>query len=331
MIPERVAKAIADRASNSPTSVLEGVRVGDLRVISAPQESGAPSRVGLVTKIRNSDNVVEIMLCHPYPEMAADTDLVVSQNEAHASYSLVIQTDMRSFVWMDSQVGRAVGWLSSSSLDDVDRVALGSDALGLGRVGRQLRGLVDFRTSFKMGERESVDQLSDDCVVWMLQGGVLSQLDPGLFDPELINGLKSEEAKHQYFASLQSFLQRSQDHDFCLDGNDLDILSKRGAFSLESWRRAAGSSFGDMLYQSINTFLFNALTLPSDDHTHFAFGKIEGWKTGETLSGPHGDISIRSKRVVTSAHLWIQGIPKSSGQNEVIFEEIRDYPGLDRR
>ena len=165
----------------------------------------------------------------------------------------------------------------------------------------------------------------------MLQEGVLSQLDPGLFDPELLSGLQSEEAKYHYFESLQSFLQRSKGHDFCLDGNDLDLLSERGAFSLQSWRQAAGSTLGDLLHQSIITFLCNALTLHADEHSHFSLIKIDGWKTSAELLTSHGDVLSRSRKVVTSAHLWNQGIPKGDGNNEVVFEEIDDYLGLVRR
>ena len=71
-------------------------------------------RLAIVRRIDAEDSV-DMMLAHPWPELATDTDAVVASRDSGLPHPLVVQCHVRGPLWL-RQVRKRVGFLPESIL-----------------------------------------------------------------------------------------------------------------------------------------------------------------------------------------------------------------------
>lgn len=119
-------------------------------------------RLALVLTVDPDEDSIEIMLVHPYVELATESDLVFSPDEVEMSYPIVVETGAHSAVWT-RQILERVGRLPEEALREIAKVALADDPFAVSpRTGLPLAGPVDSRWAFTLQEVEAINQLAAD-------------------------------------------------------------------------------------------------------------------------------------------------------------------------
>ena len=153
------------------------VRRGDLRFASASSAISAERSLVLVWRTVEVPGCAEVLLAHPYTELATDHDVVVPASESATPYDVVVQTDLRSVVW-ETQLGMSVGRLgrrvraavsAAGRMHPLSSCAL-DPILDEARVwiGTRLTGPLDGRWYFKRDEGKCLRRLADDCTLSLL-------------------------------------------------------------------------------------------------------------------------------------------------------------------
>ena len=133
---------------------------GDIRQVESSPDLDAVVRLALVLAVDSDKGSVEIVLVHPYAELATEADLVFSPDETGTPYSVVAQTRVRSVVWIN-QMRERVGRLSEKALKEFGQVTIAADPFAVSsRTGPPLAGPADSRWRFKQQEVKILNQLA---------------------------------------------------------------------------------------------------------------------------------------------------------------------------
>lgn len=161
-----------DETSSAPTVSSAHVRRGDLRFVRGLSPGQVEPRLALVLSVDGGGRFAEVLLAHPYPEMACEVDAVVSREVSGAPYRLVVQTDLRGVIWT-YQFGPAAGRLEAAALHEVGRVTSEGDVVGGAGIhcGLRLAGVVDPRWEFKSDEGDTLRALARDCTEALVDEG----------------------------------------------------------------------------------------------------------------------------------------------------------------
>lgn len=136
---------------------------GDIRQVESSPDRDAVVRLALVLAVDSDKGSVEIVLIHPYAELATEADLVFSPDETGTTYPVVAQTRVRSVVWINQMRKRRVGRLSEKALKEFGQVTVAADPFAVSpRTGPPLAGPVDYRWDFKLQEIETLNHLVAD-------------------------------------------------------------------------------------------------------------------------------------------------------------------------
>ncbi|MCY4495126.1 MAG: hypothetical protein OXB92_14870 [Acidimicrobiaceae bacterium] len=210
--------------------------------VQAPQEGERVERLALVLRVDDRREFAEIVLVHPYVELAAGTDLVVPPEHSRVPYRVVVETDVRGVVWL-TQIGPPVGTLDQLALEALGAVSLGeAPAPRSLLVGLPLRGRFDRRWDFKAAEGSALRTLAADCTASLLDGRAPLQLDIGILSPVLLAASDRESA-------LLKLLDIVSKRDVVFDLDDVKRLDEIGALEVDNWTEAFGS-IGVEYYES---------------------------------------------------------------------------------
>ena len=125
--------------------------------------AGGIDRLVLVLGVNRLRSIAQVTLVHPYMEWATDADVII--DTPAGGYPLVIQTDLRSIVWLKDLGSRCAAAIEVPSevvnacLDPLAVIPAGM------ATGSTLRGALDARWAFKEQERQDLSTLSEDCIV----------------------------------------------------------------------------------------------------------------------------------------------------------------------
>ena len=96
-LPESIRSALDGPPDRTPNGVWMPVARGQVRVIRhSPDDpvltSEAPERMVLVLRVDTDREFTEVILVHPYVELATSLDLVVTPGYSKTPYRTVVQT-----------------------------------------------------------------------------------------------------------------------------------------------------------------------------------------------------------------------------------------------
>ena len=185
-----VLEAASRHGADVPPLPHSLVKRGDLRIIEPPVGHKGRKRLALVRSVDPDLNVAQIMLTHTYPELADDTDAVLSPEQSRLPFPLVV-TRVWGSVWR-SQVRSRLGYLSETQLESIRDAVSGEATLLQGvHVGLPLAGLADPRQRFAAQEMKELDDLT-----WHCTAALLDEEPPWRSDPASgPDGLSAGEAR----------------------------------------------------------------------------------------------------------------------------------------
>lgn len=252
-----VAVLRASAAKEAPSELIVSsahVRRGDLRFVRALSPGQVEPRLALVLSVDSGGGFAEVLLAHPYPEMACEIDAVVPREVSGAPYRLVVQTDLRGVIWT-YQFGSAVGSLDADALHEVGRVTSEGDVVGGAGIhcGLRLAGVVDPRWEFKSDEGSALRALARDCTEALLDEGAW-EVEPGLLRPELLE-LADDPAT--LVAELVHWVKT---RSLAISADEIETLLDLGALELEAW--ASVSDLGIDIWTSIQALVESSATTP---------------------------------------------------------------------
>ena len=248
-VPELIRSASKEHTPRRPVRVRMPVARGQVRVIRTSttdqvSEHDAAERMVLVLRVDSPGGFSEVVLLHPYVELATRADLVVSPEHSTMPYRTVIETDTRSVVWT-YQLDALIGELDSEALEAVGEVAVGGSAYRPNLVsGTSLRGRIDPRWEFSVREGSVVRSLAAECTSALLYDGPPLQLDPGCLAMKLLARCDDREEV------MSRLLDLVTNYEVVLDLDDVMALEVVGALEVGSWVDVFGS-LGDYLYKSL--------------------------------------------------------------------------------
>lgn len=166
-------------AVNSAFAATQPVARGDIRVIEPLPWMEGRKRLAVVRSVDTQRDVAVMMLAHPWPELATDTDAVIASDDPGLPHPLVVECYVRGPVWL-LQLCERVGTLTESLLQAIGDVVVNRDRTVKGAyAGPPLAGPTDPRWHFKEDEVAEWGTLTDDCT-----SALLKDEDPWLLEPE---------------------------------------------------------------------------------------------------------------------------------------------------
>ena len=175
-LPESIRSAAEGRSRRRLIGVRMRVSRGQIRSIrcssvGAIPDSDTPERMVLVLRVDTKREFSEVMLVHPYLELATSLDLVVTPEFSTIPYSIVVETDTRAVVWT-YQLEHLIGQLDSDALGTVGEVAYGQPLSRKGLCSATpLRGPLEPRWDFKIREGDVIRSMAADCTSTLLADG----------------------------------------------------------------------------------------------------------------------------------------------------------------
>lgn len=212
------------------------VQRGDIRRVEIGFDDAM--RLALVLTVDPDENSTEIMLVHPYVELATESDLVFSPDEVRMPYPIVVETGAHSAVWT-LQILERVGRLPEEALREIARVALADDPFTVSpRTGLPLAGPVDYRWAFTLQEVEAINLLAADRISAVFEDRFDSRwlslvpASPNLDTVSLVDELTARST----VSTMEDLYAFSE--------------SKSGVLDYNTWTKQFGSDIGRDLYLS---------------------------------------------------------------------------------
>lgn len=226
-LPDRLSAALSSHRPRSgdlehlPTG-RKIIQRGDIRQVAPCSDPNDAMRLALVLDEDHERSSVEIMLVHPYVELATETDLVFAPDETGAPYPVVVETRVRSAVWT-YQVERSskrVGGLPAEVLEEIGKVAAADDPFVVSpRTGPPLAGPADSRWNFKKQEIKVLNQLAADRISAVFEDRPILKFDDmeellksGALDPDISNIMSNPDIGLDHCNIYQSQINESLAH-----------------------------------------------------------------------------------------------------------------------
>ena len=250
-LPDRLSAALSSR---QPTAVAlehrsEGRKVvqrGDIRRVEPCFEPEGAVRLALVLDVDSDENSVEIVLVHPYAELATEADLVFSPDETGMPYPVVVQTRVRSAVWT-LQMRERVGRLSEEALKEFGQVTVADDPFAASpRTGPPLAGPADSRWAFKRLEIKTLNSLAADRISAVFEDGL---------NPRWLSLVPT--SQDSYASPLVRELT-ARPSEWSMD--DLEALSEVDALNHDTWTKQFGRDLGRDFHNSYQSSIDKVLT-----------------------------------------------------------------------
>ena len=246
----------AETSDSAPVTVGLVAR-GDIRVVEPLPWMEGRRRLAIVRRSDAEHDSADVMLAHPWPELATDTDAVIANRDSGLPHPLVVECYVRGPVWL-LQVRERVGFLSETILQAIGAaVVYGRPEVEGVQTGLPLAGPADPRWRFKEDEVLEWSTLTDDCASALLAGD-----DPWLLEPERLQphtyGATSDPATPQ----LERLLLAETVHllatrEATVDVQDLDPE----ALDPDQWAESLGRDRGMVAYAALRPTLDRALSV----------------------------------------------------------------------
>jgi hypothetical protein len=297
-LPDRVLNAVSAHRASMGVISAGPVQRGDIRRVHPLSTSEGERRICLVLRVDRHRESAEVMLGHPTPELATDSDVVLRSDATGLGYPIVFQTEVRGVVWL-TQIDCLVGRVEAQTLKQIGGVALG-DPVPLGiEVGLALGGAMDHRWGFKVYEGEAMATLAADCTGALIDGQSPWQLDPGLFSPELLSETPDVDAliidlMHTLSTRIVQF-----------DLEDVEILDRLGALSLDRWMSTFGHDIGRSFFEALQPLINHALATASSPRQAPEGFSAMTWRPERPGNAAIAMPAPRLQRLITASHLWV--------------------------
>lgn len=325
MLPDRLSAALSPHppgvgTTEHPPAGRKIVQHGDIRRVEPCFGIDGAVRLALVLTVDPNENSTEIMLVHPYVELATESDLVFSPDEVGMSYPIVVETGAHSAVWT-LQILERVGRLPEEALREIARVALADDPFTVSpRTGLPLAGPVDSRWAFTLQEVEAINQLAADRISAVFDDDSPWRIDPGLLSPSLIS------QHHDPLSFLVKLDHLRITRPVVMEIEDIDTIND---LDLDVWIGHLGSDLGREFcrdfFTSWQPLIDDAFKKITDQRFSQKADTNVQWlperdsRAGNLSPGSFG-------RLITAAHLWkgepapLKAVHDSNGS-----ELITDY------
>jgi len=317
-LPDRVLNVIAAHRAPKVTVPAGPVQPRDIRRVHPLSTGEGERRICLVLRVDRDRESAEVMLGHPNPEMATDRDVVLRPDETGLVYPIVLQTEVRGMVWL-TQISCLVGRVEVQTLERIGSVALGDSVSSETEVGLALAGAMDHRWAFKISEGEAMATLASDCTNALIDGQSPWQLDPGLFSPELLS--ESPDVDALLIDLMRTLSTRTVQFEL----EDVEILDRLGALSLERWMKTFGHDLGRSFFEALQPLINDALATASNPR-QLMEGAFSGtWRPERSTNAAVALPAPRLARFITASHLWV-GEGKAIQQVLLVDGEERERP-----
>lgn len=324
-LPDRLSAALSPHQPGAgitehPPAGRKIVQQGDICRVGPYFGIGDAVRLALVLTVDPDENSTEIMLVHPYVELATESDLVFSPDEVGMPYPIVVETGAHSAVWTRQQILERVGRLPEEALREIARVALADDPFTVSpRTGLPLAGPVDSRWAFTLQEVEAINQLAADRLSVVFDDSPW-RIDPGLLSPLLI----SQHHDPLSFLVELDFLRMTR--SVVMEIEDIDMVND---LDLDVWIGYLGSDLGREFcrdfFTSLQPLIDNSFQKITDKGFHSKADNNVRWlpeRDSKACNLSPGNCG----RLITAAHLWkgepapLKAVHDSNGS-----ELINDY------
>ena len=168
-----VRKELASRPRDqnevsSALAAIQPVARGDIRLVEPLPWMEGRKRLAVVRRVDAQRDAAEMMLTHPWPELATDTDAVIAGHDSGLPHPLVVECYVRGPVWL-LQLRERVGALTEPLLQAIGDVVVDHLRTVEGvYAGPPLAGSTDPRWHFKEDEVTEWGNLTDDCAAALL-------------------------------------------------------------------------------------------------------------------------------------------------------------------
>lgn len=181
-VQEELASQPSRRETVDSAGATQPVARGDVRLVEPLPWMEGRRRLAVVRRVDAQRDAAEMMLAHPWPELATDTDAVIASDDSGLPHPLVVECYVRGPVWL-LQLRERIGVLTGSLLEAIGDVVVDRDQTVEGvYAGSALAGPTDPRWQFKEDEVREWGTLTDDCAAAQLEDD-----DPWLLEPERLH------------------------------------------------------------------------------------------------------------------------------------------------
>lgn len=257
-----VQAALAERprtpaeTSDSAPAIVGLVARGDIRVVEPLPWLEARRRLAIVRRVDAEHDSADMMLAHPWPELATENDTVVASNASGLPHPLVVECYVRGPVWL-LQVHERVGFLSEPILQAIGAAVVnGQPAVEGVRTGLPLAGPADPRWRFKEDEVLEWSTLTDDCATVLLEGGDTWQLEPERLHPHTYGAAVDPATRQPDHLPLAETVHLLATRETTVEFQDLDPK----ALDPDQWAESLGRDRGIVAFAAIRPTLDRALS-----------------------------------------------------------------------
>ncbi len=236
-------------------STLRPVARGDVRVIKPLAWQEGSKRLAVVCRVDPDLETAEMMLTHPWPELATDTDAVIVSEDSDLPFPMVLECYVRGPVWL-LQVCEWVGVLSETQMSAVGDAVVEGDLEAEGAsTGLPLVGPADARWDFKAREVAEWRALTEDCAAvvsgendeaWPLNPNWLL---PHHYEQSPDNSTMSISRLH-----LEEMLHQISTRQVTVERQNIDPA----ALDLECWSESLGRDVGLAVFRALQPLLDRA-------------------------------------------------------------------------
>ena len=257
-----VQEALANRplattqASSAALAENQPVARGDIRVIEPLPRLEGRRRLAVVRRVDAEHNSADMMLAHPWPELATDTDAVIDSRDSDLPHPLVVECYVRGPVWL-LQIRERIGFLAESILQDIGAAVVdGRPDVEGARTGLPLAGPADPRWRFKEDEVLEWSTLTDDCTSALLAGDDPWQIEPERLQPSTYVRAPGVETPSPDYLLLEETNHLLATRDVTVEFQDLDPAT----FDPDLWAESLGRDFGLATHAAFQPTLDKALS-----------------------------------------------------------------------
>ena len=259
--PAAVKEALANRQlfqnAESPTfAAKQPVARGDIRVIEPLPWLEGRGRLAVVRRVDAGREIAEMMLAHPWPELATDRDAVIAGDEAGMSHPLVVECYARGPVWL-TQVRERVGVLTESLLQAIGSAVIDGDrTVDSMHTGLPLAGPADPRWRFKEDESVEWKALADECSATLLDDDDAWPLEPEQLHPHSYGGAADPAASQRGHLRLEETVHLLNTRHVAVKFRDFVPAT----LDPECWVEHLGRDIGRSAFAALQPALHRALS-----------------------------------------------------------------------
>ena len=248
------AVSTGQRAVRVPEGTANGpVARGDVRVIEPLPWLEGRRRLAVVRRVDADRDVAELMLAHPWPELATDTDAVIAGDHSGLPFPLVVECYVRNPVWL-LQVRERSGALTKSLMDAIGSAVIDRDRTVEGvQTGMPLAGPADPRWHFKEEEVVEWRALTNDCAVTLLDNDDAWPLDADRLQPHSYGETSGSQRDH---LRLEETVHLLTTRHIAVELRDFDPAT----VNPEDWVEFLGRDRGISTFAALQPTLHKALS-----------------------------------------------------------------------